>query len=65
MDWDAYQRCVDACEARGVYTVADFQGRVLSGENYADKWLKWCEEMRHALAAERRMAREHETAFEK
>lgn len=49
MDWEAYQICVDACIKRGVCSVADFQGRVLSDHDYKIKWNGWCNKMHTEL----------------
>ena len=49
LDWEAYQRCVDACEERGVRAVSDFQGRILSKEDYAVLWNGWCDELHKLL----------------
>ena len=59
MDWEAYQICVDACIKRGVYSVADFQGRILSGHDYKIKWNGWCDKMHAELEATRRKIAEN------
>ena len=46
LPWDLYQNCVDACLERGVQTVADLVGRILPPDEYKEKWLGWCEQMR-------------------
>lgn len=53
LDWDAYQICVEECERRGVHTVADFAGRVISAQDYKEKWMHWCDVMHDALDAQR------------
>lgn len=50
LSWHLYQKCVDACRFRGVYSVKDFAGRILSPEEYTLKWLGWCREMQEASA---------------
>lgn len=45
LDWDLYSICVSACEKRGVRTIADLSGRILTAEEYAVKWNGWCDEM--------------------
>ncbi len=54
LDWEAYQICVDACVERGVCTVADFEGRILSGIAYKEKWNGWCDLLHDALEQKRR-----------
>ena len=45
LDWELYQKCVDACLERGVRTIADLKGRILSPEDYILKWDYWCDEL--------------------
>lgn len=45
LDCEAYQMCVDACVERNVYTAADFEGRILSGAEYKEKWIGWCDRL--------------------
>jgi len=54
LDWEAYQICVDACKERGVYTVTDFKGRILSALDYKEKWDKWCDDMQYNLELKRK-----------
>ena len=49
LDWEAYQMCVDACVERNVHTVADFEGRILSGVDYKEKWDSWCDSLHESL----------------
>lgn len=43
LNWTAYLTCVKAAEAAGVYSVADFKDRILSEEDYQQKWIDWCQ----------------------
>ena len=45
LSWDLYQICVDACLERGVRSAADLGTRILTAEEYAEKWNGWCDEM--------------------
>lgn len=45
LPWDLYQNCVDACLEREVQTVADLAERILSPDEYKEKWLGWCKQM--------------------
>ncbi|MDE7303455.1 MAG: hypothetical protein K2N60_09090 [Oscillospiraceae bacterium] len=56
LDWEAYRICVDACIERGVCSVADFRGRVLSGTDYKIKWNGWCDKMHAELESKRKAA---------
>ena len=56
LDWEAYRICVDACIERGVCSVADFLGRVLSGADYKIKWNGWCDKMHAELELKRKAA---------
>lgn len=49
LDWTAYQKCVEACEERGVNSIADFEDRILSKEDYAILWNRWCDELHELL----------------
>ena len=48
LDWKAYGKCVDACVARGVNSISDFAGRILSKEDYKIQWNGWCDDL-HAM----------------
>jgi len=53
LDWEAYEICVDWCEAEGIRTVADLARRVVPPQEYAAVWLERCALMQRRLAAER------------
>ena len=42
LDWDFYGYCVQACEERGIFSIADLQNHILSKEAYQLNWLDWC-----------------------
>lgn len=50
LDWELYQNCVDACLERGVRTIADLEGRILSSEDYVLKWDYWCDDLQEKHA---------------
>lgn len=50
LDWELYQKCVDACLERGVRTIADLKQRIISSEDYVLKWDYWCDEMQEKHA---------------
>ncbi|MBY5034847.1 hypothetical protein K6V78_07240 [Streptococcus gallolyticus] len=45
LDWDFYWKCVQACQDRGVYSIADLENRKLSSVEYQEKWLGWCQQL--------------------
>lgn len=51
-DWELYRVCIDGAVERGVRSAADLEGRVLSGEEYREKWDGWCEQTQRALVSE-------------
>ena len=53
LDWGAYQIDILACDRRGVRSVADFAGRIVSHESYVAQWNGWCDRMQDALSAYR------------
>ena len=42
LNWDFYRYCVQACQERGIFSIADLQNRILSKEDYQIHWLDWC-----------------------
>lgn len=53
LDWEAYQICVNWCQTEGIYSIADLHTRVVSAQDYQDKWLDRCRKMQVELAQER------------
>lgn len=47
LDWEAYRTCVTACRDRGISSVADLRGCVLSESDYQTQWLDWCKKLRN------------------
>lgn len=45
LDWDFYWKCVQACQERGINTIADLEERQLSNSDYKEKWLGWCQQL--------------------
>ena len=45
LDWDMYRACVKACQERGVFSPEDLVKRILSAEDYVEKWDRWCDRM--------------------
>ncbi|EGC26569.1 hypothetical protein HMPREF9378_0399 [Streptococcus sanguinis SK1 = NCTC 7863] len=42
LNWVFYRYCVQACQERGIFSIADLQNRILSKEDYQTNWLDWC-----------------------
>ena len=53
LDWEAYNICIAWCLDRGIHSVADLQGSVVSSDNYQRLWLDRCARMQNALEATR------------
>lgn len=53
LDWEAYRLCVEECRRRGVCSPADLIARVVSEEEYREKWDGWCDAMQAQLRRSR------------
>ena len=53
LDWDMYRACVNACQERSVFSPADLQMRIISEEDYREKWDKWCDNMQAEIIRRR------------
>ena len=53
MDWDMYRACVKACRERSVVSPLDRPGRILSAEEYREKWDAWCDAMQAEVVRRR------------
>jgi hypothetical protein len=53
LDWEAYTICVAWCLDKGIHSIEDLQGSVVSFENYQRLWLDRCARMQNALEATR------------
>ena len=53
LDWDMYRACVKACRERSVLSPLDLPGRILSAEEYQEKWDAWCERMQAEVVRRR------------
>ena len=54
LDWDMYRRCVTECQIRNVLSPLDLTARVVSEEDYREKWDKWCDAMQAQVVMERK-----------
>ncbi len=53
LDWEAYEICVEWCQAEGICTIADLKDRVVAPGEYDMLWLKRCREMHESLEVKR------------
>lgn len=49
LDWEAYQICVDWCNAEGVHSIAALAERIITPEAYKTLWLNRCQQMQDEL----------------
>jgi hypothetical protein len=54
LDWEAYQICINWCQAEGIHSVADLAGRVVNAEDYEHLWYDRCRMMQADLAKKRK-----------
>ena len=54
LDWDMYQACVNACRERSVYSPEDLLMRIISEEDYIEKWDNWCDLMQEEILQSRK-----------
>ena len=43
LPWDMYRACVAACREQGIESPRDLMTRIISEEEYREKWDKWCD----------------------
>ena len=65
LDWEAYQRCVEACQRDGIFTIADLKGGVVSDADYRDLWDAWCDRLHEELERKRSQSGHALTADER
>ncbi len=49
LDLEMYRRCVDECRRRQVVSPEDLVSRVVSEEEYREKWDRWCDRMQEEV----------------
>ena len=45
LSWDLYRTCVAACREQNIQSPEDLLSRILSEEDYEEKWHQWCSRM--------------------
>ena len=60
LDWEMYRRCVAECRKQSVLSPADLLGRIISEDEYKEKWDKWCDRMQAEVIRNRIVIMEQE-----
>ena len=45
LNWEMYRECVKECKKQGITSPGDLLQRIITEEEYHEKWDKWCDEM--------------------
>ena len=53
LDWDMYRACVKACREQNILSPEDLLTRIISEEDYQEKWDKWCDIMQAEITQSR------------
>ena len=54
LDEDMYRACVSACQEQNILSPADLLTRIISEEEYKEKWDKWCDIMQAEIIQSRK-----------
>ncbi len=54
LDWDMYRACVKACWERKIFSPMDLLARIISEEDYKEKWDRWCDVMQAEILQNRK-----------
>ena len=54
LDWDMYRECVKACRKQNIYSPTDLVERIISEEDYKEKWDNWCDELHAKIIRKRK-----------
>lgn len=54
LDWDMYRACVSACRDQNIFSSRDLLDRIISKEEYKEKWDKWCDVMQAKIIQSRK-----------
>ncbi|MGT2933136.1 hypothetical protein [Streptococcus catagoni] len=44
--WPYYEDCVRLCQKRHIYSVSDLKENILNEEDYKEKWITFCQNLR-------------------
>ena len=57
LDWDMYRACVKACKERNIFSPADLLSRIITEQEYKEKWDQWCDNMQTEIRRSRIMVK--------
>lgn len=49
LDWNLYCYCVEQCKQRGIHSPYDLVDRIISANEYEEKWIGWCDQIHTKL----------------
>ena len=49
LDWNLYRYCVEQCKQREIHSPYDLVDRVISANEYEEKWIGWCDQINTKL----------------
>ena len=49
LDWNLYRYCVEQCNQKGIHSPYDLVDRVISAQDYEEKWIGWCDQIHTKL----------------
>jgi hypothetical protein len=53
LPWDLYRACVAACREQAIESPGDLLPRIISEEEYREKWDKWCDNLHERIKQNR------------
>ena len=53
LDWDMYRACVKACHDQNIHSPMDLVDRIISEEDYKEKWDAWCDDLHNEMIRKR------------
>ena len=45
LDWNLYHYCVEQCKQKGIHSPYDLVDRIISANEYEEKWIGWCDQI--------------------
>lgn len=49
LDWKLYHYCVEQCNQKGIHSPYDLVDRIISANEYEEKWIGWCDQIHSKL----------------
>ena len=59
LPWDMYRACVAACLKLSIESPSDLLTRIISEEEYHEKWDKWCDRMQAEVEQKRALTEQY------